>query len=232
MRSTGSGQGVVGNRWVLVGGVVYLLEWVAILAVAAAGAGEYVLRGSAVSDLLPTYRDHPDAVWFMAGWFSLVLLGRILLFIGLRQVLRDSGSDHPLLDLAVATATVSVTLEIGSYGLAAGATSVSGIGDGELVLVVDQAAVGLNLVGFGGLGVAILCSVWVMWRSGLFPVWLNVLGAASGAAIAGAGVAIAPSLQTLFDVLFVFPLLFWVWMLWAGVICWRRTPRAAAAPAA
>jgi hypothetical protein len=63
-----------------------------------------------------------------------------------------------------------------------------------------------------------------MTRSGMFPVPLNVLGWVSGVAIVGAQLSVAPSWQSVFDVLYFFPLLFWVWMLWAGVLLWRHTP--------
>jgi hypothetical protein len=165
-------------------------------------------------------------MWAMAGWFAVVLLGRILLFVGLRHALADSGHGHPLMDLAVAAAAVSVTLEIASYGLAASASAPAAEGDEAATLWVDQAAVGLNMMIGGGLGVAILCSAYCMWRSGLFSLPLNVVGGVSGLAITGAQLSVAPATQTLFDVLYVFPILFWVWMLWAGVVCWRRTPTA------
>jgi hypothetical protein len=67
-----------------------------------------------------------------------------------------------------------------------------------------------------------------MTRSGLFPTGLNVLGWLSGVAIIGAQLTVAPSLETVFAVLFFFPLVFWVWMLWAGVLLWRRTPQSTA----
>ena len=76
---------LVGNRWVLVGGVGYLLEWVAIIWVGALGIGETVVRGASADKLLDTYDGNVDALTTMAGWFSLVLLFRILLFIGLRR---------------------------------------------------------------------------------------------------------------------------------------------------
>lgn len=215
--------GLVGNRWVLVGGIVYLLEWVAIIWVGVLGVGETVVRGTTAAEALEAYADHEDAVFAMAGWFAIALLGRVLVFVGLRQALADSGHAHPLLDLAVVAATVSVTLEIASYGLAAGATVPAASGDEALTLAVDQAATGLNLMIGGGLGVAILCTAYCMWRSGLFSTPLNVIGAVSGLAIIGAQLTVSPALQTVFDVLYVSPLVFWVWMIWAGVVCWRRT---------
>lgn len=225
--TTAPARTLVGNRWVLVGGVVYLLEWVAIIWVGAVGVGAFVERGASPAELVETYAGHEDAMYAMAGWFAVVLLGRILLFVALRQALSDSGLRHPLMDFAVAAAAVSVTIEIASYGLAAGASGPAVGGAQTTTAAIDSAAAGLNMVGLGGLGIAIVCSAYCMWRSGLFPMPLNVIGLVSGLAITGAQLAVSPSLESLFDVLFAFPLLFWAWMLWAGVLCWRRTPREA-----
>lgn len=219
---------LVGNRWVLVGGVVYLLEWVAIIGASAAGLGSVVTRGVGADDVLEAYTGHPDAAWFMAGWFALVLLGRVLVFLGLRAAMAASGRSHVLLDLAVVAAAVSVTLEIASYGLAAAAAERAAADDGAGTVLLDVAGTGLNLMIGGGLGVAIVASTYVMTRSGLFPTGLNVLGWLSGVAIVGAQLTVAPSLETLFEILYFFPLVFWVWMLWAGVLLWRRTPSAPA----
>ena len=104
---------LVGNRWVLVGGVGYLLEWVAIIWVGALGIGETVVRGVSANELLDTYSGHVDALTTMAGWFSVVLLFRILLFIGLRQSLVDSGYRHPL----AYAETLLVPAAVGRYTL-------------------------------------------------------------------------------------------------------------------
>jgi len=217
-------RNLVGNRWVLVGGVVYLLEWVAIVWVGALGIGETVVRGGSIDDLTDSYVGHQDALTTMAGWFAVVLLFRILLFIGLRQALADSGYRHLLLDFAVAAAAVSVTLEVASYGLGGAAAWMAERGEEDAMLALDQAAAGINLMLAGGLGVAIVCASYCMWQSHLFPTVLNVIGLVSGVAIVGAQLSVAPALQSVFDVLFFFPLLFWIWMLWAGVLLWRRTP--------
>lgn len=221
-------RGIVGNRWVLVGGVVYLLEWVAIIGTSVAGLGSVVTRGVGADEVVEAYSGHADAASTMAGWFAVVLLGRVLVFLGLRKAMADSGRSHVLLDLAVVSAAVSVTLEIASYGLAAAAADSAAAGDRAATVVLDTAGTGLNLMIGGGLGVAIVAATYVMTRSGLFPTWLNVLGWLSGVAIVGAQLAVAPSLETVFAVLYFFPLVFWVWMLWAGVLLWRRTPRAVA----
>lgn len=127
----------------------------------------------------------------MAGWFAVVLLGRVLVFLGLRKALADSCRSHVLLDLAVVSAAVSVTLEIASYGLAAAAADSAAAGDRAGTVVLDAAGAGLNLMIGGGLGVAILAVRHVMTRSGLFPTALNVLGWLSGAAIVGAQLSVA-----------------------------------------
>ncbi|HEU5455723.1 MAG TPA: hypothetical protein VFU85_08565 [Nocardioides sp.] len=216
--------GLVGNRWVLVGGIVYLLEWVAIIWAGAIGVGATVTRGTSAKALLDTYAGHQDAVYAMAGWFAIALLGRILVFVGLRSALADSGFGHPLMDFAVAVAAVSVTLEIASYALAGAAAGRADAGDETGMVLLDQSGAGLNLMIAGGLGVAITCAAYCMWRSGLFAPALNVIGLVAGVAIAGAQLSVSPSMQPVFDVLFFFRLVFWVWMLWAGVVCWRATP--------
>lgn len=218
-------DGLVGNVWVLVGAVLYLLEWAAIIWAGVAGVGTQVVRNASPSEVMSSYAGNQDAVYGMAGWFAVVLLGRILLFIGLRRALADSGYGHPLLDFAVAASAVSVTLEIASYGLGATAVAPADEGDESLALLVDQAGAGLNLMIGGGLGVAIVCATYVMWRSRLFGLPLVLLGAVSGIAIVGAQLTVAPSFQTLFDILSFFPLVFWIWMLWAGVVCFRARRR-------
>lgn len=223
-------EGLVGNGWVLAGGVLYLLEWVAIIWAGIAGLGVQVVRGASTSEVMGSYPGNENAVYAMAGWFAVVLLGRILVFIGLRHALVDSGHGHPLLDFAVVASTVSVTLEIASYGLAATAVAPADAGEESLAVLVDQAGAGLNLMIGGGLGVAIVCTTYVMWRSGLFGLPLVLLGAVSGVAIIGAQLTTAPSLQTLFDIFYVFPLVFWIWMLWAGVVCLRARPRRGVRP--
>lgn len=105
-------QNLAGNRWVLVGGVVYLLEWVAIIGTGMVGLGSVVTRGLTEAELVESYGGQVDAASFMAGWFAVVLLGRILVFVGLRRALTDSGHAHPLMDLAVVASAVSVTLEV------------------------------------------------------------------------------------------------------------------------
>lgn len=222
----GARRGLAGNRYVLAGAVVYLMEWVAIIGSGLAGVTSTATVDESVEGLLDSYTGHADAVAFMAGWFALCLLGRILIFIGIRASLTDSGlRGSPLMDLAVAAATVSVTLEIATYGIASAAAGLADPEDPAAMLLLDRAAGWLNMTIAGGLGVAVVASAWCMHRSGLFSTPLNVLGIVSGLGLCLAQLSISPSLSTLFAVLGWSPLLFWVWMLWAGVLLWRRTPR-------
>ena len=220
---------LVGNRWVLVGAIVYLLEWVAIIWAGLVGVDALVTRGTDGADLQASYDGHADAVASMAGWFAVVLLGRVLVFIGLRHAFAESGYRHPLLDLAVVAAAASVVLEIASYGLAAAAADRAEAGEQAQAALLDQAGSGLNLMIAGGLGVAVAATSWCMRQSRLFSAPLAVLGLIAGVLIVATQLMVAPSLESVFEVLFASVLLFWVWMIWAGVVCWRRTPRRQAA---
>src|SRR4051794_31335435 len=108
---------LVGNRLVLAGSVLYLLEWVAIVA---ASVDAPVGAATGGHDLASTYAGHAQALGWAAGWFSVVLLGRILIMTGLRAALVASGRPSPLMDLAVAAMVVSVALEIATYAIVAG----------------------------------------------------------------------------------------------------------------
>lgn len=222
---------LIGNRWVLVGGIFYLLEWVAIIGAGIVGVNETAGVGTSPQEILDSYSGHVDAVAFMAGWFALALLGRVLVFVGLRSALADSGRSHLLMDFAVVASAVSVTLEVAAYGLAAAAADLADAQDTTAMVILDRAGGWLNQLLEGGLAVAIVCSAWCMWRSRLFSMPLNVLGAVAGIGIVFAQLSIAPSLATLFAILGFSVPLFWIWMLWAGVVSWCHTPKAGSSDA-
>ena len=210
----------------LAGGILYLLEWVAIIGTGVVGVAQTAAVGASADDLAESYVGHVDAVAFMAGWFAVVLLGRILVFIGLRSALRESGRPHLLMDFAVLASAVSVTLEIAAYGLATAAADLADSGETTAMVILDRAGGWVNLMIGGGLGVAVLASAWCMRRSGMFPAALTTLGLVAGAALVLAQLTVAPSTLDISGWLTLGVVLFWVWMIWAGVVLWRRTPSA------
>src|SRR2546429_7217317 len=107
---------LVGNRFALAGAVLYLLEWVAIIA--AAPPGPYG-RATAASTILRNYAGHAGAAAISAAWFAVVLVGRILYVAGVKASLRKQPRQLPLLDLALGAMAVSVVLEIVAYGIVA-----------------------------------------------------------------------------------------------------------------
>jgi hypothetical protein len=82
--------------------------------------------------------------------------------------------------------------------------------------VAERTLVGNRWVLVGGVGY-LLEWVAIIWVGALgigeTVVRGDVIGAVSGVAIIGAQLTVAPAMQTLFDILFAFPILFWVWML-------------------
>ena len=114
---------LIGNRWTLVGAIVYLLEWVAIAGFHAGSTPTTFLKPDAV---VAMYTSHAGGVAAAASWYSLVLLGRILFTVGIRDSLKRSGADTLLADFAVGAMAVSVILEIataeGERGIEFGTT--------------------------------------------------------------------------------------------------------------
>lgn len=212
---------LVGNRFVLAGAVMYLLEWIAII-----GASVEAPSASDVSaaKVLDSYVDHQDAFVWAAGFWSVVLLGRVLIVIGLRKGLVDSGRPHGLSDLAVVAMAVSVAIEIVTYGIVGGTAVVANHdGGADLVRALDSVANTLNAMLFGPLGVAVLAASWAMLRSGLFSKYLCWVGLLAGALSAVYGLAFTGA-GSAGDALQVGVPLFWIWMLWAGVVMWRQSP--------
>src|SRR6266550_6898714 len=89
---------LIGNRWTLVGAILYLLEWVAIAGFNPGNTPTSFLKPDAVVTM---YASHAGGVAAAASWFSVVLLGRILFTVGIRDSLKRSGADTLLADFAV-----------------------------------------------------------------------------------------------------------------------------------
>jgi hypothetical protein len=215
---------LVGNRLVLVGAVLYLLEWVAIVA---AGLDAPLGAGTSTRDLVDAYGpQHLQAWGWAAGWLSVVLLGRVLIMVGLQTALADSGRPQRLMRLAVPAMLASVVLEIATYAVVSGAAWAQAHGGTAASLRgLDAVAFQLNLMILGPAGVAMLCAGAATWASQLFPRALPVLALLIGALLTLAGVvSTAPKLSGLESALSFGIAGFWVWMLWLGVLLWRRTP--------
>jgi hypothetical protein len=88
-----------GNRLVLAGVVLYFCEWVGIIG--AGGIDALFEPGTSPATVLDAYAGHGNAFAWAAGWFSVVLLGRVLFATGLRHGLRTSGHDDPLAEFGV-----------------------------------------------------------------------------------------------------------------------------------
>lgn len=221
---------LVGNRLVLSGAVLYLLEWVAI----AVGHLDAPLGADVSAAHVTSSYSGSAGMWgWAAGWFSIVLLGRVLIMTGLRAALTESGRPQRIMDLAVAAMAVSVAIEVTTYAVVAGgAWYLDNGGSVSVVRGLDAAMFGLGKMVFGTAGVSVLCAVAAMWASGLFSRVLCAIGLVGGVLMAVAELAFgAPKFNGLNDALTSGAFLFWIWMLWAGVVCWRATTRQAASPA-
>jgi hypothetical protein len=216
----------IGTRLALVGAVVYLLEWVAI--VAASPPGPFG-PGTASADIVGAYAGHDGPAALSAAWFAVCLVGRVIYMAGLKASLRARPRELPLMDVAVAAMAISVALEVASYATVAGAARVAADGgDGGLVVALDEVAFWLNLMIFGSIGVSLIAAGTAMLRSRLFPQWLGWIGLTAGVAAAvGCVLAAATageSAQGVADaVTSVAAVAMWVWMLVTGVLLWRET---------
>ena len=216
---------VAGNRLVLAGALLYLLEWVAIIA---AGVSIPVGATASAHAVTSAYAGHANAIGWSAGWFCVVEVGRILVMVGLRAALPDVTRLRPLLDVAVIAMAVSVAVEIVVYAVAAGgAWSLANGGSAADVRVLDAVSYQLNETIYGPLGVAMLCAGWVMWKSGAFNRVLPVLAMAAGTLFTLLGLAfVAPRFSDVAQGLGTGAILMWIWMVWTGVVLWRARPRA------
>ena len=222
---------LVGNRLALVGTVLYFLEWVAIPFLPAVADGS--LFGAEPEVVVAAYRGHSGVIAFAAGWFGVVLLGRVLFAVALRKSFRDSSRDSLLVDFAVGAMIVSVTLEIASVGLAAAAGWLADTRpDGSAIVALEAAGSLLFFVAFVPIGVSILAASAGMLGSDIFPRWLGVVGVFAGVAATVGGiiqVAALGSTGVLHDVgeplTNVGAVVFWLWLVATSIILWRHAPR-------
>jgi hypothetical protein len=112
-----------GNRLVLAGAVLYLLEWAAIIPAGDSGPSD---PGAAAGKVLGLYTAHQTSVAFLATWLSVVLIGRVLIILGIRAALRSVVADTTLVLFAAAAMTLSVVFEIVSESMVFAATVFAG----------------------------------------------------------------------------------------------------------
>lgn len=212
---------VVGNRLVLAGVVLYLLEWVAIIA---AHLGVPVGPSGTSGGITGAYTGHVNAFGWAAGWFSVVLLGRVVLVVGLRAALGHDPRVRPLMDVAVVAMAVSVALEVATYAVTAGAAySLAHDGTAATTAALDAVSWDLNLMVFGPLGVSVLLSALAMWRSTAFARALCGAGGLAGLVLVAQALLFSGPDQSSVAAGFQAGVaLFWIWMIWTGIVVWRR----------
>lgn len=231
-KETMASEQLRGNRSTLVGAIVYLLEWVAII-----GSGTPVPVDPADTKspaaLIDTYAQHATGTRILAGWLALVLLGRIVFAVGLRSALRESVRVQPLMDAAVGVMVLSVALEIAGFSLAgAGAALADRGSDASAIVALNGASNLMSSLIFAPLGVSVALASAAMLQSRLFSRWLGWLGLLSGASMAVGGVVVAAALGSsgfladMADAPTSGVVLFWVWMLATGVVLFRRRGQA------
>jgi hypothetical protein len=216
---------LIGNRLTLAGAVIYLLEWVAIIAATPPGPFG---PGSKRAETIAEYAGHAGGAAFAVGWFAVVLLGRVLFIAGLKAALRGRPRELPLLDLALGAMTVSVVLEIVTYSLVAATARLAADGaTGDVVIALDDGAYWINLMIWGPIGVSVLAAGVAMLRSRLFRSWLCWLALVAGTAAVVASVltgatADRSGADLAEAVTSIAALGMWIWMIGTGVVVLRR----------
>ena len=218
---------LVGNRLMLIGAVMYLLEWVAIIPAGETGPSE--LGTTSTSTIVGLYHDNARGAGFIAGWCALVLAGRILIVLGVREALRDA-RHRWLADWAVVVMGASIAVEVVGVCLIAGtshATSAVSL-DSTVVVALDAVAAFLFYGVVALLGVSVAAASVAMVTSRRLPGWISWLGVVAGVLLMGSGVLLSGSggeagaERSLGLGLQLGVPLFWVWMLAGGVHLWRR----------
>jgi len=204
---------------VLTGAVLYLLEWVAIVA---AHLGVPLGAGAGATTVVQGYTGHVEAFGWAAGWFSVVEMGRLLVVVGLAAALRRSARDNALMGVAVAAMAVSCALEIAAYAVAASVAWTVPLGSVATDRALDAVSYDLSLMVWGPFGVSLLCAGLAMARTRLFGRILPVLALLTGALASAIGLAFTrPSGHGAVGALGAAAVVFWVWMIWTGIVVWR-----------
>jgi hypothetical protein len=214
--------GLVGNRYALLGAVLYLCEFVGIALSHAAHLP--FIPGTSAHGVAAAYAGHAGGLGFLVGWFGIVQLGRVLFVLAVATALARSGRGSIAAWFAVAAMAVGGAMEIASEALAAGSGELAAAGNGNGAVILDRGASYLAAGILAPTGVAVLALSLVMLFSGRFPRTLSVIGVVAGLGTVAAGLFSEPSQAGTQDSLTTAVLVMWVWMLWTGVLLWRRVP--------
>jgi len=220
---------LIGNRIALIGTVMYFLEWVAIVTIPSVPTDKL---GRDPTAIIAAY-GHPKAIGVAAGWFSVVLFGRVIFTIGLRDAFRGLRRERLFANIAVAAMALSVAIEVISFGITAAAAWVADAGGNQGAFVTLDAAGGVlfELV-FGPIGVSVLAGSIAMILSRLFPRWLAWVGILGGSLlvvggiVAVGGLGASGTFHDMAGALSSIPVpIVWVWMIGTSVVLFRATPR-------
>src|SRR5438067_859309 len=225
-----------GNRLVLAGAVLYFMEWI-LIAIAPSLPTDKL--GKHPASIAAAYAHHPARTALLAGWLSVVLLGRVLFVAGLRDALRDIPRVRVLLDWAFGAMVLSVAIEIVDYALVASGAWLAHAGAAQATIVaLDTAGTVLFLMVFGPVGVSVLAASLAMRGSRLLPAWLCWGGLVGGGLLTVGGIVAAGAQGasgTFHDVGGALGSVrvasVWIWLVATGVVVWRApaSPRRAAA---
>ena len=228
---------LVGNRLALAGVIIYFLEWVGIIGFSFGNIP--ASQGTPAAEVFAQYAQHGTGIQLLAGWLSVVLLGRVLFVAGIRDSLRRSGAQTLLADFAMVAMGASVILEIAAFAVAAGGAYAATNGaDQSTIVGIDGVANYVDLIIAAPFGVAAVAASSAMLQSRLFPAllcWLGLVagvaacayGVVSGAAFAAGGTCAAALCTTgsfipgLAQALSIALLVAWIWMIATGAILFR-----------
>lgn len=215
---------LVGNRMMLAGVLISMLEFISIIWTGARGVVAQPEIGTSVADLLLSFQGNETAITIMVGWLSLILSGRILMIIGLKNSLTASRRSHPIMDFAVIMAAINVVLEVLTYTFFASAAQL-GEAHPEGMLAMQWTAGALDRLFLGALGVSIFCSAWAMMKSEIFSKALTFIGMIAGFTVALSALFMAPSLTKIYEGLLIGAPLAMLWMFWTGILLWKNAPK-------
>ena len=219
---------MVGNRVALVGAAMYFLEWVAILSIPSVPTEKL---GHDPNAIVAAY-SHPKAIGVAAGWFSVVLFGRVIFTIGLRDAFRGLRRERLFANIAVAAMGLSVAIEVVSFGITAAAAWVAEAGGNQgAVVALDAASEVLFKLVIGPIGVSVLAGSIAMILSRLFPRWLGWVGILGGSLLLVAGIIGVGGLgargtfHNVAGALMGGVPIVWIWMIATSVVLFRATPK-------